>query len=335
MKQVLRFVFQAGVALTMMAGLLALPFQAVQAAAPINLVVKSVVFDSRVTIVATNLPVDTTFKVMMGASGALQGADGSVVANFDTTTVNPFIYTFEIPTSMVGVEKVDLRIEASDGSANAFVTFVNHSTNVVSNSGIGGVPTLAVVSVLSDSAVTVQAGNLPADTDFTVRMGESGTQGLGGSVAAGFNSGAGGMVVHTFDIPASLIGLPVIDIRIDALGGYYASTSFNNPPGSSAAPVGVGGASSLFVNSVIGNSMLTFIANNLPANTVFTVRIGAAGSQGNGGNVVANFETVDGGTFNHLVEIPTNLYGSEKLDLRIEAAGGYAIYTTFNNMTTP
>jgi hypothetical protein len=336
-KQRVSFVLRAFLALVVVASLLSIPLLTAQAALPISVVVKSVVFDSKVMATVTNLPVDETFTVRMGASGK-QGLDGNVVASFDTTKDTPVSreMLFEIPTNLFGKESIDLRIDSLDSKVSGYTTFANHPIAHVSSSGVGGIPTLAVLSVKSDSNVTVQIGNLPVDVDFTVRMGKSGTQGFGGPVSAGFNSGkTGGTLVQTFSIPVSLMGEKVIDIRIDALGRYYASTSFSNPVVGSLPAAGVGGASSLVVTSVIGKSMVSFVAYNLPGDTTFTVRIGKDGTQGMGGNVVAKFDVDVGGTFNNIVEIPSNLYSETKLVLRVEASGGYAIYTTFSNVTTP
>lgn len=336
MKQVIRFVFQAGMALAMLAGLIAIPLQTVQAATPIGLAVTSVIYDSKVFVSASNLPFAETFVVRMGTSGK-QGLDGSVVATFDTDATTPTTRAmmFEIPVSLSEAANIDLRIDGVEGKTSAYVTFANSSTTYNSAAGIGGIPTLSVLSVVASYSVTIQTTNLPADTDFKVRMGETGTQGVGGSVSAGFNSGVGGTQVNTFAITEPLFDSEVIDIRIEADGGYFASSSFKNTSSAVPAAAGVGGLSSLIVGKVIGDSMVTFTARNLPADTSFVVRVGAQGSQGMGGNVVANFDAVAGGMMIVTVEIPTNLYGSAQLDLRVEAPGGYAIYGTFANVTAP
>ena len=79
---------------------------------------------------------------------------------------------------------------------------------------IPGVPTFGVMSVIGDSTVTIMTSEFPAKTQYTVLMGPSGSRGLGGTLLGNFNTGAGGQMLLTFNIPATLRGFSPIDIRI-------------------------------------------------------------------------------------------------------------------------
>ena len=106
-----------------------------------------------------------------------------------------------------------------------------------------GFPTIAIVSVEKDVSVTIQAGNLPPNQTFTVRMGKMGTLAVGGEIVKTFDSGTGAAQKLTLNIPASLKGQAQIAIRMDsAPGGWFAYDFFINSVSSTAVPTTVGGS---------------------------------------------------------------------------------------------
>ena len=91
------------------------------------------------------------------------------------------------------------------------------------------VPTFSIVSVLTDTSVTIQAYNFPPNKSFNVLMGPMGTRGVNGIKAATINSGSGGAFTATFPIPAALAGAYQIAIRLqNDSSGYYAYNWFYN-----------------------------------------------------------------------------------------------------------
>jgi hypothetical protein len=68
----------------------------------------------------------------------------------------------------------------------------------------------------------------PANQTFTVRIGEYGTLGIGGTVVGTLNSGAGGVITQSFTIPAALASREKLSIRLDSNLGYYSYDWFNN-----------------------------------------------------------------------------------------------------------
>ena len=85
------------------------------------------------------------------------------------------------------------------------------------------------MAVEKDNTVSVEGKTFPADTDFTVLMGEMWTMGINGTKAGTFNSGEGGDIAATFEIPSNLAGLIRISIRLQATtGGWYAYNWFWN-----------------------------------------------------------------------------------------------------------
>ena len=60
-------------------------------------------------------------------------------------------------------------------------------------------------------------------------MGKYGTKGIGGTLVATTDSGDGGTLTLTYDVPDDLKGLDRIAIRLEATsGGYYAYNWFWN-----------------------------------------------------------------------------------------------------------
>jgi len=60
-------------------------------------------------------------------------------------------------------------------------------------------------------------------------MGKYGTKGIGGTLVATTDSGDGGTLTLSYDVPKSLKGLDRIAIRLEATsGGYYAFNWFWN-----------------------------------------------------------------------------------------------------------
>lgn len=92
----------------------------------------------------------------------------------------------------------------------------------------GVIPTISILAVVRHSHVIIRTHNYPANTDFKVRMGESGTKGIDGIVVENFNSGNGGTLTLTFDIPEQLYGEKQIAIRLESKNGYYSYNWFDN-----------------------------------------------------------------------------------------------------------
>lgn len=215
------------------------------------------------------------------------------------------------------------------------------------------IPTITIVSVERDQTVTVRTHNFPANRAFTVRMGSMGTQGVNGTVVATTNSGAGGTMDLTYNIPATLQGSRQIAIRLDAPGGYYAYNWFYNsttsgavtgtPAPTTPAPTPTPGATSttraniptFSIVSVQRDSSVTIRTNNFPANQAFTVRMGALGTRGVNGTVAATTDSGSGGTFEATYTIPENLRGRSTIAIRLESPSGYYAYNWFYNSTTP
>ena len=96
-------------------------------------------------------------------------------------------------------------------------------------------PTFAITAVARNNYVSVLTEYLPANEDFVVTMGYMGTAGINGYIVETTNSGAGGQLALTFNIPAALYNQHQISIRMVSIQtGYYAYNWFYN--NTAAAP---------------------------------------------------------------------------------------------------
>jgi LysM repeat protein len=94
-------------------------------------------------------------------------------------------------------------------------------------------PLIMIAEVKADQSVTIYGANFPANMKFDVRMGKSGTMGVGGTLVTTTDSGTG-VFAATYTIPADLRGQKTISIRLEnKASGYYSYNWFYN---SSTAP---------------------------------------------------------------------------------------------------
>ena len=221
-----------------------------------------------------------------------------------------------------------------------------------------GYPTFSIVSVTKDVSVTIQTNNLPPDQTFTVRMGLMGTKAIGGVVVGTADSGTGGTLKLTYNIPDSLKGKTQIAIRMDSPSGYYAYNWFDNisatsvatptkTPSTTTAPTktptktpatatpsgtAYSNIPTFSIVSVVKGTSVTIKTNNFPAGKTFTVRMGAYGTKAIGGIEVGTTDSGSGGAFEKTYNIPESLKGSAKIAIRMDSTtGGYYAYNWFNN----
>lgn len=230
-----------------------------------------------------------------------------------------------------------------------------------------GFPTFSILGVVKDVSVTIQTNNLPPNQTFTVRMGPIGTKAIGGTVVGTTDSGAGGTLKLTYNIPASLKGSAQIAIRMDSPAGYFAYNWFDNvtfgtttgtvvPTSTPGAPTptktptktpGTGtptktpavtsysGIPTFNIVSVVPDTSVTIKTNNFPANKTFVVRMGAFGTKAIGGVEVGTTESGSGGAFEKTFNIPASLKGLARIAIRMDSTtGGYFAYNWFYNSST-
>jgi len=314
----------------------------VQASAIPTFSIVSVVEDSKVTIKTYNFPKDMDFKVTMGKYGT-QGVGGILVTTTDSGDGGTLTLTYDVPAELKGLDRIAIRLEGTDGYF-AYNWFWNNTSEVSSGTtpGYSGIPTFSIVSVEEDAKVTIKTNNFPKDVDFKVLMGQYGTKGIGGTLVATTDSGDGGVLTLTYDIPVALKGLDRIAIRLEATsGGYYAFNWFWNNNSEVTTPVtpttpGYTGIPTFMVSAVVKDSSVTIKTANFPKDTEFKVLMGKYGTMGVGGTEVATTNSGDGGALTLTYNVPDALKGLDRIAVRLQAtSGGYYAYNWFWNNTYP
>lgn len=231
-----RFYFSFIIILALLVGIVS---PALAATGPV-IEVLEVVPGGLVKLRISNMPDNADFAVRMGKSGT-QGIAGGLVAHFDSGTVGTQEYWFEIHESVRKVALVDMRIDDGDGNV-AWKTFNNSkalppvtapaATPVASTSTGGTTSTtgnLTVVNVQQGGWVKVMILDLPANKEFTVRIGMAGTQAANGFgyVIAHFDTNSTSSRTSTFEIPFPLRAQARLDLRVEATGSVHV-ISFDN-----------------------------------------------------------------------------------------------------------
>ena len=300
--------------------------------------VTSVKKDEYVVIKGTNFPTEESFDVLMGEFET-EGVDGILIDTIAAEEDGGFVLVFEIPEDLISESQIDIRFESKDSDLVLFTTFKNE-TGAAGGSdddgGYQGIPTISIVSVEADENVTVKTINFPAEKDFEVLMGKIGTKGIGGILVATFNSGEGGEMLKTFDIPEDLVGDYQIAIRLQTEDGvYYAYNWFYNNTEGAEVPSGYSGIPTFSITEVVADETVTIETNNFPAEKEFEVLMGKIGTKGIGGVLVTTINSGEGGAFSETFEIPEDLAGDYQIAIRLQTEDGYFYaYNWFYNNTS-
>ena len=201
--------------------------------------IKSVTINQTVTIQTNNFPPNDTFTVTMGKYGT-KGIGGVVVESTKSGDGGSFEVTYKIPSDLTDMSRIAIRLQSPTTSYFAYNLFFNTTapatptaqptaTPTPTPPGYSGFPTFSISSVVKDQTVTISGKNFPANDTFTILMGKYGTKGIGGINVGTTNSGAGGALSATYNIPASLASATRIAIRLQSsTSGYFAFNWFWN-----------------------------------------------------------------------------------------------------------
>ena len=342
--------------------------------------ISAVAADQTVTITTNNFPANDTFNVLMNYIGT-RGVGGILVATQASGTGGAFTATYNIPAALKGQQQIAIRLESPTSGFYAYNWFWNNTTGGIPSTGAtatpgptstpgptatpgpsptplpslppGTIPTFSISSVVQDTSVTILTNNFPANDTFNVLMNYIGTRGVGGTQVTTINSGAGGALTLTFNIPAFLQGQQQIAIRLESpTSGFYAYNWFwNNTTGGipSTGPTATPGPSptplpslppgtipTFTITGVAKDSTVTIQTSNFPANDTFNVTMGAFGTLGIGGTSVGSFNSGAGGAMSATFNIPAGLQGSSQIAIRLQSStSGYYAYNWFWNSTYP
>ena len=302
----------------------------------------SVVTDSTVTIKTYNFPKDLDFKVTMGVYGT-RGVGGTLIKTTNSGAGGTLSLTYDVPAGLKGLDRIAIRLDSGIGYY-AYNWFWNNTTSTSTTtstvvSGYSGIPTFSIVSVEADSKVTIKTNNFPKDLDFKVTMGKYGTKGVAGTLVTTTNSGSGGTMTKTYDIPAGLKGLDRIAIRLDSGIGFYAYNWFwNNTATTSSTSTTVSGYTGIptfGISSVVKDSKVTIKTNNFPKDLDFKVTMGLYGTKGVSGTVVTTTNSGEGGVLTLTYDIPAGLKGLDRIAIRLDSGIGFYAYNWFWNNDAP
>lgn len=311
--------------------------------------ISEVVNDQTVTIQAYNFPINDTFTVTMGAYGSY-GIGGIVIGSTESGTGGTFKATYNIPSSLKGSQRIAIRLYSPTSGYFAYNWFWNNSFNPSETPipSYSGFPTFSIESVVMDQSVTILTNNLPPHDTFNATMGKYGTKGVGGVAVGTTESGEGGSLRITYNIPSELFGLDRIAIRLQSPStGYFAYNWFYNstttatttpqpPPTITPTPSGYSGYPTFTIKSVVKDNTVTIEGVNFPPQDNFTVLMGAYGTRGIGGITVGSTQTIAGGSLTATYNIPPSLNGASRIAIRLQSqTSGYFAYNWFYNSTTP
>jgi len=225
-------------------------------------------------------------------------------------------------------------------------------TTAYSASQSNTIPTISIVSVESGKSVTIKTANFPKNVDFEALIGKYGTLGVGGVKVKTVNSGEGGSLSFTFDIPSTLKDESKLAIRLQSASGYYAYNWFVNstttatalptatatpkPSGTTiAVPTSAVKIPTFTITTVNVDKDVTIHTANFPANLTFDVRMGLYGTKGVNGTKVTSVSSGAGGALDFTFTIPVEMKGQYRVAIRLESTtGGYYSYNWFYNDTS-
>ncbi len=198
-----------------------------------NFAVIGVVEDTTVTIQTALFPDNMLYTAEIGCPSC--GVATVAVADVDSDKGGVIKKVFDIPEAFAGVNRLWVRLTQVNNSDYRQVAF-NNST-VYYPGGLvqpqpgksKWIPTISIVSVVRNNSVTFRTYNYPAGRTFDVLMGPMGTRGVHGYFVGSFNSGDGGSMTVTFNIPPEMYGARQIAIRSQSrTGGYFSYNWFYN-----------------------------------------------------------------------------------------------------------
>jgi len=186
-------------------------------------------------------------------------------------------------------------------------------------------------SVEEDHSVTLQGKRLDANSRYNVYLSKYGTYPTGAILVGSVLTDRNGAFAKTFNLPGKLVDIAKVGIHIsngrDATSNWFINATAEGNTGGDGAP-----AFSISLVSVREDDWVKIRTNNLPANVTFDVLIGKSGSKGVKGIKVGTLRDEEGGSLRATFDIPSELVGKSKLDIRLEnKALGIVAYLTFEN----
>lgn len=319
-----------------------------------TLSIASVTSGETVTVQTHNFPAGQSFTVRMGQMGTL-GIGGTVVGTTESGDGGSFAVTYNIPEALKDNRQIAIRLESAQGYYS-YNWFYNNSTTggttPPTTPVYSGIPTFKVTEVKEGESVTIETNNFPANMTFAVTIGKMFTRGIGGTHVGDIESGDGGRLTATFNIPEGLKDDARISIRAQTAHAnpFFAYNWFHNYTASSgnadnanAGNGATGGGSvvqtgipTFTVCTVTKDGEVTILTKNFPKNQTCTVTMGAMFTRGVGGTQVGALESGDNSSARYAFNIPDGLKGAGRISIRAQTghANPFFAYNWFHNATT-
>ncbi len=250
-------VWRAISAVLLLVLLLVFPLGSIHAAAEVPVfAIIEVKAGETVTVHTWDFPADRDFVVRMGKN-LTQGINGIEVETINSGEGGSFEKTFSIPAELKAEEIIAIRMDNQRSGYYAFNWFVNKTGKNDPEKPVASPPgstittttkppalievtpvapqntsktkaLLTIVEVKKDVSVRVRADNLPANQDFTVRIGTYYNFFRDYEVIGTINSGKGGSMEWTSSLPEVTKGVKWVTVRIDSAQKVYAFNAFIN-----------------------------------------------------------------------------------------------------------
>jgi LysM repeat protein len=219
-------------------------------------------------------------------------------------------------------QKLCVSMQASSSSSTAPAVTPGSTTDV----------RVSAISVEEDKEVTLSATKLLANTRYSVYLGKYATYPTGAVLVGSVYTDAKGAFTKTYNLPGKLadvvkIWISVTNGRGDLATNWFINATSDNNTGGIGSP-----AFKFSIASMKSDQWVKIKTSNLPANVSFNVLMGKSGSKGVNGTLVGTLRDEDGGTIRATYDIPSELHGKSKIDIRLENKQlGISYYLTFEN----
>ena len=187
--------------------------------------IKSTVRDTSVTLRIVGFPKKEKLEVYMGTQGT-QGRNGIKVATPTVDNSGAVEITVDIPAQLRGQAKLSLRAQTNKARQYASDGF-NNITSV--SGGYSDMPVASVTGWVYNKSVNINLANAPAGATYKVVLVASARRVSWHLVNSTINTGAGGSISATINLPASLKGNKQVWILLqDANTGSFAYVTYTN-----------------------------------------------------------------------------------------------------------
>jgi LysM repeat protein len=191
------------------------------------------------------------------------------------------------------------------------------------------------LSVVEDKSVSLRGTGLWANSRYSVYLNRYLNNRFSPVFAGTAFTDKNGAFTTAVRIPKELVDIAKIGVRIDNGRGSRVSNWFINATADDYTGGEGSPALSFSIVSVEEDEWVKIKTSNLPPNVTFKVLIGKAGTKGVDGILVGSMLDDDGGGVRATFEIPDDLQGKSRLDIRLEnKALGMSYFVTFENEDT-